>query len=680
MSFLDWIITALPLVIVVAVGIYSTHYVRSVADFMSAGRGAGRYLLAIAGGELQAGVVVFVASFEVIRHAGFTLTWWGWINIPVAIFLGIVGFVSYRFRETRALTLAQFFEIRYSKRFRVFTGILGFFAGICNFGIIPALGASCVSYFWGLPETLTFHSVAVPTYIPLMAVFLSTALFVTITGGAITVMVINCIEGIISQLFYLIIIFALLMMFHWSQISSVLGNQPAGHSLLNPFDSKGIKDFNLGYVLMALALNAYGTMAWQNAGAYNSAALTPHEGRMGGILGRWREMGKVGVITLLAVCALAFLHDPHFAASAAAIESSVQHISNPQAREQMELPIAIGTFLPVGVKGALCAIFLMGIFGGDATHLHSWGSIFVQDILVPLRKKPFETEQHLRILRWAMASVAVFAFSFGCLFHLSQYINMWWQITTAIYVGGAGSAIIGGLYWKKGTTAGAWAALVTGATLSLAGIAVKQIDHDFPLNGTEISFSVMLCAIAVYVTVSLLTCDENFNLERMLHRGKYAPVQTTGAQPKPRLGWSKYLGIDEHYNRTDKWIAGTLALWSLFWAAVFAVGTVWNLIAPWPLHIWSTFWEIVGIGLPTIIAFVTGIWFTWGGAKDIHNLFHRLRAERISYLDDGTVQGHRNLNESERIERTVVDPMPGLDADVLAPNTPRSAHTVKSEV
>jgi len=39
------------------------------------------------------------------------------------------------------MTLAQFFEVRYSKAFRLFTGGLAFLAGIANFGIIPAVGA-----------------------------------------------------------------------------------------------------------------------------------------------------------------------------------------------------------------------------------------------------------------------------------------------------------------------------------------------------------------------------------------------------------------------------------------------------------------------------------------------------------------------------------------------------------
>src|SRR5471030_1305485 len=99
---------------------------------------------------------------------------------------------------------------------------------------------------------------------------------------------------------------------------------------------------------------------------------------------------------------------------------------------------------------------------------------------------------------------------------------MWFTVTQAIYTGGAGAAIIGGLYWKKGTAQGAWAALLTGSGLSVGGIIARQIYGDqFPLNGMQISFFATLAAIAVYGLVSLLTCREDFNMDRMLHRGAH---------------------------------------------------------------------------------------------------------------------------------------------------------------
>lgn len=652
MTIIDWLVFGLPLTVVLGVGLLTQKYMRSVADFLSGGRLAGPYLLAVAKGEMQAGAVVFVASFEVISRSGFTLIWWSWIAVPVTLIVAISGFVVYRYRETRAMTIAQFFELRYSRRFRVFTGMLGFGAGIVNFGIIPAVGARCMVYFLGLPPSLHLFSLTVSTSLLLMAVFLSITVFITLSGGLITVMVTDCIEGMLSQFFYLIIIASLLMMFSWSQISEVLTSHPAGHSLINPFDSGELKDFNIWYVLMSLFVGVYGTMAWQNASAYNSAAITPHAAVMGGILGRWRESGKVAVVTLLAVCAMTYLSHPDFAKGAMAVRDQLGQISDPQTQKQMEVPVALADLLPVGARGILCAILVMGIFGGDSTHLHSWSGIFVQDVLLPLRRKPFDPQQHVRVLRWAVVGVAVFAFLFGALFQQTEYIVMWWMVTTAIYVGGAGACIIGGLYWKKGTTAGAWSALLTGSGLSVGGILARQVyGTSFPLNGTQISFTATLVAITVYVVVSLLTCRRDHDMDRLLHRGRYAVIkekvgEVVETPPRRRLRWGKLIGMDENFTLRDKWIAGGLFGWSMLWVGVFAIGTIWNLIAPWPDSVWSSYWHIAGIGVPVLMSIVTAIWFTWGGVRDIRRLFVRLKEQRIDHLDDGTVVGHQNRDES----------------------------------
>jgi SSS family solute:Na+ symporter len=294
----------------------------------------------------------------------------------------------------------------------------------------------------------------------------------------------------------------------------------------------------------------------------------------------------------------------------------------------------------------------MGIFGGDSTHLHSWGGLFVQDVLVPLRKKPFEPKQHIRALRLSSAGVAVFAFLFGCFFRQTEYIFFWWTITQTIYIGGAGAAIIGGLYWKKGTTVGAWTALFTGSTLAVGGILARQVYGDaFPLNVVQVSFYATLLAIASYVLLSLLTNKEDFNLERMLHRGKYAVIrEQVGEMVKPsarRKVWlGRLIGFDENFTLGDKWISGSLLGWSVFWFVVFIIGTVWNLAVPWPLHAWSAFWHVTSIGLPICFAVITAIWFTWGGLRDMRALFRRLREQQVNHLDDGTVVGRQNLDEA----------------------------------
>jgi SSS family solute:Na+ symporter len=667
MSWIDYLVIIMPLAFVFLMGWRTRRYMKSVADFMSGGRLAGRYLLTVARGEQMAGAVMFVATFEMIAKAGFTLSWWWSIQIPVGFFVAVTGFVIYRYRETRAMTLAQFFEIRYSKKFRVFTGMLGFFAGILNFGIIPAVGARFITHFLGLPATVMLGGHEVMTYVPVMAVLLSFTVYLTISGGLVSVMVTDCIEGIVSQLLYLVIIGALLYMFSWTEISEVLGKRPAGESLLNPFDSSGVEDFNVWYILMGAFVSIYGTMAWQNSSAYNAAGLTPHENRMGNILGRWRDSGRAITGSLLGVCALVFLYHPDFTAQGEHVRELVSRIPDSKMQEQMLLPIAVTELLPIGIKGALCVILIMGIFGGDSTHLHSWSGLFIQDVLVPLRKKTFGPKRHILALRLSVIGVALFVFLFGAFFPPTEYIIMWWGVTMAIYVGGAGAVIIGGLYWKKGTEAGAWTALLTGSTLAVSGILMRLLCREgwllddwfggkgFPLNGMQISFFASLVAAASYVVVSWLTCREDFNMSRMLHRGEYAKLkQAVGdAHELPATAnrkvsiWGKLIGFDENFTLGDKWITGTMFGLSLWWVLIFAVGTVWNFIAPWPLHVWSTYWHIVGICYPVFMAVVTGIWFTWGGIRDIKDLFSRLKSEKVNHLDDGTVIGNQNLDERQ---------------------------------
>ncbi|WP_309400796.1 sodium:solute symporter family protein [Cerasicoccus maritimus] len=651
MHFWDWTLIAIALCIVFGIGLYTQRYMRSVADFMSGGRVAGRYLLAVSRGEMNAGAVVFAALFEIFSRAGFTMVWWSWINIPVGLMVAITGFVVYRYRETRAMTLAQFFEIRYSKRFRVFTGVLGFFAGIVNFGIIPVIGARFIATFIGLPPVVSFMGVEVGSHLLAMAILLSITLTLTLAGGQITVMVTDCLEGMISQILYLVIIVCLLLMFDWSQIIEAMSNQPPGKSLINPFDSLALKDFNLWYVLMAACVSVYGTMAWQNQSAYNSSGLTPHENRMGNILGRWRDSGKQAVIILLVICALTYLFHPAYAPQASAVYQDLEQIPNEHARAQMTIPMAVSHMLPIGVKGAFCAILIMGIFGGDSTHLHSWGSMFVQDVLVPLRKKPFGKKQHIRALRISITGVACFAFIFGALFPQTDFISMWWSITMAIYVGGAGAVIIGGLYWKKGTTEGAWAALISGSCLSVGGIIARLLfREEFPLNGMQVSFFASISAMITYVVVSIITCKEKFDMDRMLHRGKYQRWPATGRGESENRqnsygALAKILNFNEHFTKSDKFITIGLFSWSMLWFSTFIIGSIWNIINPWPMEWWQQFWRIAAVAIPVFVSLVTAIWFTWGGTRDILRLFDRLKGETINELDDGTVIGNRNLDE-----------------------------------
>ena len=124
MSLLDWLIVCIPLVIVAVIALRAQRYVKSVSDFLTAGRVAGRYVVAVSEGQAALGLISFVAVAEWYYKSGFALGFWQGFGVPIVVLVTLTGFAIYRFRETRAMTLAQFLEIRYSKRLRIFAGII----------------------------------------------------------------------------------------------------------------------------------------------------------------------------------------------------------------------------------------------------------------------------------------------------------------------------------------------------------------------------------------------------------------------------------------------------------------------------------------------------------------------------------------------------------------------------
>ena len=152
MSWIDWTIMILPLLAVLAIGAMAQRYTRSVADFLAAGRQAGRYLLSVADGAAAFGLITIIGQFEMNYNAGFALNFWNAFGSVVILAMTLTGFVTYRYRETRVLTMAQFFEMRYSRKFRIFAGSLAFISGIFNYALFPAVGARFFIYFCQLPD------------------------------------------------------------------------------------------------------------------------------------------------------------------------------------------------------------------------------------------------------------------------------------------------------------------------------------------------------------------------------------------------------------------------------------------------------------------------------------------------------------------------------------------------
>jgi SSS family solute:Na+ symporter len=663
LTAVDWSIVLILVVALFAGALYTSRYTKSVSAFLAANRCGGRYLIAMALAMAGTGVISLVYWFEIYYEAGFTAYWWSSLTEPALIVIALSGWIVYRYRQTRAMTLAQFFEMRYSRNFRVFAGVVAFAAGIINFGIYPAVGARFFIALCGLPADFQLFGVTCSTLVSIMVALLSFAIVFTFLGGQIAVMVTDFIQGAFANIVFVVLIFYLLVVvFRWEQIQYVLLHGPEGKSLIHPMQVSQQQDFNLTYFLIAVAIVFYTFNSWQGTSGYNCCAKNAHEAKMAGVLYGWRFRVLLTVTLVVPVAVLTLLNHPDFAAPAAALQGSLDAIEAPTAEQkttlqnQLRIPLALALLLPPGLLGLTVAAMLAAFISTHDTYLHSWGSIFLQDVVLPFRKKPLAARTHLWLLRLSIFGVALFIFVFSLLIKPTQFIAMFFAITGAVFVGGAGSVIIGGLYWKRGSTHGAWAAMLVGMLSSAVSILVKQIDvvrfeqlretvdwlgrfalfvrND--LTGQELTFIAMLGASATYVLVSLLGPKQVTDMDRLLHRGAYAVANDGAHIASEKRTWLERLGVDREFTKGDRIVAYVSVGWPLVWTALFVAITIWNVFFDVADAWWLQFWK-VWIWTFAAGALLVTLWFTVGGALDLRNLFRHLESYRSDPADDGRV-------------------------------------------
>lgn len=711
MMWLDWLIVAIPLVAIVIIGFMAEHYVRNVSDFLAGGRQAGRYLLTVCDGTAGMGLISVVGLFEQKYRAGYGLDFWGNLSMLVSLAMTLTGFVSYRFRETRAMTMPEFFQMRYSRGFRILAGILAFVSGLINYALFPAVGGRFMIYYCGLPFQVHCLGVTISTYGLVMAVALIVALAIVLAGGQLTTMVTDCCQGIFAYFGYAVITWTLLYIFSANDMVEAVMTRPEGESFFNPFNVGHLSSFNIFFIIIGMISAVYARNAWLGSQAYQASASSPHEQKMAGVLGAWRggflnislmllvigaftymnskrwEPQKLQVEQELAIRSAEDFHVDQLAAEVAQFEvgtaeyamaSNALVTAQNSARTistQMLVPVALRHILPIGVTGIFVALMIFLMVSTDTTYLHSWGTIFIQDVVLPIRNKPIKAATQMRLLRYSIIFIGVFAWFFSYYFQQGDFILQFFAMTGTIFLGGAGACIIGGLYWKKGTTAGAYVAMSVGLFFAILGFFMNQqwatlvypwlhnahpegleafrhaleaignavpivqwetapeiFANKFPITGQEVYFIGIVCAIVGYVVVSFCTCRKEFNLDKMLHRGEYnlehfVASSADKSVEKKGFNWNKLAGITAEYSRGDRILAWSIVIWTTYGFLFFLVELFWNLVPAWRWSemTWVKVFLYYTLPLNLLVGIVTTIWFTWGSSRDLYRLFHALR-------------------------------------------------------
>src|SRR4030042_1385081 len=149
------------------------------------------------------GAITIVGMLERNDIPGFNMRWWEMVMAVVVVGISVSGWVLYRFRQTRALTMAQFFEMRYSRSFRVFA------------------------------------------------------------GGQIAVMITDFVQGIFVNAVFIVIVIVLMLKVDWAQIFQALAQAPADASLVDPFRTGSTTDYNFWSFFIGMIGVIYGQLSLQ---------------------------------------------------------------------------------------------------------------------------------------------------------------------------------------------------------------------------------------------------------------------------------------------------------------------------------------------------------------------------------------------------------------------------------
>ena len=742
MTIIDYLIIAIPLMFIFGMAWRSRHYVKGVANYLAAGRVAGRYAIAV--GDMQAGlsVITIVALVEVKYQTGYALGFWENIIAPVGIVVALTGYCVYRWRETKALSMGQFLEIRYNKSLRIVCATLRTLSEMLANSIGPAIAANFFIYFLGFPRSVDIFGISVPTFFILLCILLSAAVFIIWTGGRIALVITDCIQGLFSFPIFVLLTGYVLFSFSWNnEIAPVMLDRVSGQNFLNPFDISELRDFNIFALVVTVTGSLLNRASWLGNDSSN-AGRNAHEQKMAGLLGALRVSIAPLMCTLLAVMVITVMNHRNYAPKAHTIRQDLsckvadevlsgsekqrlkEAVSKLPAQDhvigrdvplsdknnletmyfdtvkntlgndargnflyqrfrsvysQMMLPVVMRNVLPAGLTGIMCLLMIMLLISTDDSRIFNASSTIVQDVVLPFAKKSATPERHILWLKLASVGVAMFFLASSLFFVHLDYINMFTTIMTSLWLGGAGPIMLFGLYTRFGNSTGAFCSLIFGSGFSITGFCLQRnwAEHiypylvrcgmaerigefletvsspfnpwiswsmnpvKFPINSMEIYFLSMLIGVIAYCAGSLLTYKGPFNLDRMLHRGKYAEPGKIELKTRWTLRnvFSKLIGITPEYTTGDKIIAWSVFFYAFIYNIVlcFFGVLVWNLIAPWKIEWWSNYFFYTTLVVGAIVGIISSVWFFWGGIIDLRRMFRDLSLSRNDPNDNGSV-------------------------------------------
>jgi solute:Na+ symporter, SSS family len=181
--------------------------------------------------------------------------------------------------------------------------------------------------------------------------------------------------------------------------------------------------------------------------------------------------------------------------------------------QEQGLPLLLRTVLPVGLMGLMMSAYFSAIMSTADSCLVAASGNVTTDILEKVFK--LRVEPHI-LIRWSQGVTLVLGIVALLLASTMETVLDIMLYSYAVMVSGLLIPVLGGLYWKKSSSAGALAAIVIGGGITLILTAIPEINRiygydygfEMPLGLDPIIFGIS-AALIVFVLLSYLVPGRN---------------------------------------------------------------------------------------------------------------------------------------------------------------------------
>ncbi len=502
---LDWAIVIIYPTISLVIGVLVRKYIRNMHDFVCAGHSLGTCLgiATLTGTEL--GLITVMYSAQKGFVGGFAAFHIALVACIATFMVGATGFLVYRLRAMKVMTIPEFYERRFGRKTRILGGLMMAFGGILNMGLFLKVGSMFIVGITGLSQ----ESWALPA---VMTFLLSLVLIYTVLGGMISVVIADYVQFVVLSFGLLLTTGLAIHNLGWNHIWTTI-ETTMGREGFDPTIAGG--EFGVEYIVWMGFVGLASCALWPTAVARALSAESPQTVKKQYMWASVSFLIRFLIPYFWGICAFVFImtQEPQlkelFFPAATGVEPFI---------DLYAMPIFLGRILPAGIIGIISAGMIAAFMSTNDSYLLCWSSVLTQDVIAPICNEKLSSKARVLLTRILIVVIGLYLLAWGWLYQGSLDIWDYMAVTGAIYFAGAFALLVGGLYWKRASSTGAVLALL-GGTTALLGLGPVQQLVGISMPSARVSlFSVALTVVAM-IAGSLLFPDKK--------KDRPEPAQTT---------------------------------------------------------------------------------------------------------------------------------------------------------